>query len=446
MSKYAIEIDNLGKRYRIAARRTPDETLAHAVARTIQQPIRRLGNLLRGNSTGAADLDQDFWALRHISFNVEHGETVGVIGQNGAGKSTLLKVLSRITYPTEGEARINGRVGSLLEVGTGFNLELTGRENIYLNGSILGMSTSEINSKFDEIVEFAGVGNFVDTPVKHFSSGMTVRLAFAVAAHLEPEILLIDEVLAVGDYAFQKKSLGKMQDVTKSGRTVLFVSHQLDMVRAICDRVILLRDGQVAMIGETDYVVDKYIDEFGAEISRAIEFTCPLEPERPYQLLGGRIKNSDGEVQQLFDVFDPVTVEIDYVIREPLEGAIVNFNLMRVGERLATSFDTDTHPERLETREVGQYRTCVTLPTPLLKQGKYALDLTIGYVRDGGGNRHRIENALNFDIELLSKAGTFLSYDVHRRGIIALDLDWQQETLSKQDFEALQTQLENSQV
>lgn len=424
MSQYAIEIDNLGKRYRIASTRSNDSTLAGTVINAIKQPVRRIGNLLSGNTTGAADLDQDFWALRHINFTVEHGETVGVIGQNGAGKSTLLKLLSRISLPTEGEARIHGRVGSLLEVGTGFNFEFTGRENIYLNGSILGMRTDEINAKFDEIVEFAGVGDFVDTPVKHYSSGMTVRLAFAVAAHLEPEILLVDEVLAVGDYAFQKKSLGKMQDVTRSGRTVLFVSHQLDMVREICDRVVLLRDGQVAMIGETNHVIDTYIAQFGEELNKDTEFTCDEEPERRFQILGGRILNNEGEPQKVFDVFEPVTLEFDYMLRNEEEGLILNFVLSRTGEPFATSFDSDTRPERLEKRSKGIYTSTVTLPSPLLKEGMYSVDCSLGYINGRAVNIHRILNALSFEITLISKAGANLSYYKSRRGKIALALDW----------------------
>lgn len=426
MSKYAIEIDNLGKKYHIAASKQSSDSLASLLFSAFKRPVLRIGNLLRGNTTGAADLDQDFWALRNVSFNVEHGETVGVIGHNGAGKSTLLKLLSRITYPTEGQAIINGRVGSLLEVGTGFNLELTGRENVYLNGSIMGMTTAEINNKFDEIIEFSGIAGFVDTPVKHYSSGMKVRLAFAVAAHLEPEILLIDEVLAVGDYAFQKKSLGKMQDVTKSGRTVLFVSHQLDMVREICNRVVLLQDGQVAMIGETNEVIDTYIEQFGASMNRAVEFTCPEEPERPFQILSGHVLNRNNQSQQIFDVFDPVTLEFEYLMREDCVGVVLNFVLSRAGEPLAISFDTDIKLERLDMRPIGRYLSRVTLPSPLLKDGLYTLDCNLGYIQGAGVNLHAIENALSFEISLLSKAGARLSYDKSRRGKIVLELDWEE--------------------
>lgn len=427
MSKYAIEIDNLGKKYHIAASKQSSDSLAGSLISAFKRPVLRIGNLLRGNTTGAADLDQDFWALRNVSFNVEHGETVGVIGHNGAGKSTLLKLLSRITYPTEGQAIINGRVGSLLEVGTGFNLELTGRENVYLNGSIMGMTTAEINSKFDEIIEFSGIADFVDTPAKHYSSGMKVRLAFAVAAHLEPEILLIDEVLAVGDYAFQKKSLGKMQDVTKSGRTVLFVSHQLDMVREICDRVVLLQDGQVAMIGETNEIIDTYIEQFGASINKAVEFTCPEEPERPFQILSGRILNRDNESQQTFDVFDPICIELDYLVREETVGAVLNFLVTRAGEPVFLSFDTDTHPELFQHREPGKYKAKVTIPMPLLKEGNYSLTPTMGIINSRGAFHHRIVDAINFDVNLISKMGTMVSYERKRSGKVAVEIDWKTE-------------------
>lgn len=432
-NNYAIEVKSLGKKYNIARiRQGGNQTLANSLINSVKQPVRRIANLVRGNSTGAADLDQEFWAVRNVNFTVKHGESVGVIGHNGAGKSTLLKLLSRITRPSEGWARINGRVGSLLEVGTGFNPELTGRENIFLNGSILGMQTQEINAKFDEIIEFSGVTNFVDTPVKHYSSGMTVRLAFAVAAHLEPEILLVDEVLSVGDYAFQKKSLGKMQDVTKSGRTVLFVSHQLDMVREICNRTVLLKDGQVVMIGETNHVIDSYLQQFGAEANLETSFTCPIEPERPFQILGGRILNDEGNGQHNYDVFDPITIEIDYCLRQNTAGLVLNFVLYRNGEPLAVSFDSDTMPERLETRLAGQYKSRVTLPSPLLKEGHYNLEVNLGYVSGRGVDLHQVEDALNFEVSLLSKSGTFLSYDRQRRGKIALALDWHQTEIGKE--------------
>jgi lipopolysaccharide transport system ATP-binding protein len=425
----AIEIHDLGKMYRIGDIQTQDETFAAAAINTLKRPLRRLGGLLRGNASGASEMNKEFWALRHINLEVRDGETIGIIGRNGSGKSTLLKILSRITDPSEGYARITGRVGALLEVGTGFNLELTGRENVYLNGSILGMSIAEISSKFDEIVDFAGIEEFIDTPAKHYSSGMKVRLAFSVAAHLEPEILLIDEVLAVGDYAFQKKSLGKMQSVTKTGRTVLFVSHQLDMVREICERVVLLNAGGIEMLGEAAEVIDYYVQSFGEEGKATSFFSAELEESRPYQFLGGRVLNAAGEEASTFDMFEPITIEYEYLLRESVAGLNVNFVLHRNGEPLLMSFDTDTQPERLERREAGSYQARVTLPCPLLKEGQYSIAAAIGITKGKGEDVHSIPDAIQFEVILISKAGALLSYSANRRGKIAVELNWETERL-----------------
>lgn len=258
MSDVAIRVEGLSKQYRIGARQERYRALRDSITDAMIAPFRRAASLLRGQATGAAELNETIWALQDVSFEVKQGEVIGVIGRNGAGKSTLLKILSRITEPTRGHAEIYGRVGSLLEVGTGFHPELTGRENIFLNGAILGMRRREIERKFDEIVAFAEIEKFIDTPVKHYSSGMYVRLAFAVAAHLEPEILIIDEVLAVGDANFQRKCLGKMGDVARSGRTVLFVSHNMGAVSAICKRSLLLQDGKLRKDGFTKAVLPDY--------------------------------------------------------------------------------------------------------------------------------------------------------------------------------------------
>jgi lipopolysaccharide transport system ATP-binding protein len=425
MSENAIEVHNLGKKYHISKKAESSDTLISSLGRFFTSPFRRAGKLLRGQQTGAAELDQEFWALKDINFEVKHGEVLGIIGRNGAGKSTLLKVLSRITEPSEGYARINGRIGSLLEVGTGFHLELTGRENIYLNGSILGMSHAEITDKYDEIVTFSEIGDFIDTPVKHYSSGMKVRLAFAVAAHLDPEILLIDEVLAVGDYAFQKKSLGKMQEVTHSNRTVIFVSHQLDMIRSICDRVILLNDGGIEMVGDPDEVLDTYIKSFGQDGGKT-SFSCEEEPERPYQILSGRILNQDGEQTSIFDMFEPITVELDYVIREPVEGINVRLLISRNSAPIFLSFDNDTEPTRLDCRQQGTYHTYVKLPTPLLKSGSYTVIVAIGLINNIGMEHiHLIKDELSFDVHLKTQPRSLHSYSPKRQGLIATALDWQ---------------------
>lgn len=287
MSDPAIRVENLSKQYQIGARENGYTTFREALSGFVTNPLRRFKSL-----SGHVGDDKSFWALKDVSFDVQPGEVVGIIGRNGAGKSTLLKILSQITDPTKGRVEINGRIASLLEVGTGFHPELTGRENIYLNGSILGMSKAEVRKKFDEIVAFAEVEEFLDTPVKRYSSGMSVRLAFSVAAHLDPEILIIDEVLAVGDQAFQNKCMGKMSGVAQSGRTILFVSHNMAAVEAMCTSAILLSDGRLQARGETPRIVQTYLNK----VSRGP--TRPLRDRRDRQGSGSvrftSISLSDG--------------------------------------------------------------------------------------------------------------------------------------------------------
>jgi lipopolysaccharide transport system ATP-binding protein len=254
-----IEIKNISKKYCITHNRGGYIALRDVLMNIIKSPFVFLKN--KAGQVAGFEKKEEFWALKNVSFNVKKGEVVGIIGSNGAGKSTLLKILSQITPPTTGEIILQGRVSSLLEVGTGFHQELTGRENIFLNGAILGMKKKEIAGKFDEIVNFAGIGKFLDTPVKYYSSGMYVRLAFSVAAHMEPDILIVDEVLAVGDAEFQKKCLGKMDEAAKSeGRTILFVSHNMDAIKSLCTHCVLLKNGSVAKIGQTNEVIDFYLD------------------------------------------------------------------------------------------------------------------------------------------------------------------------------------------
>ncbi len=255
-----IKVKNLSKRYRIGLADERKETFAQQIAHILFSPIRNFRKLKSLSKFGANDDESIFWALKDINFEVKKGEVLGIIGHNGAGKSTLLKILSRITEPTIGEIEIHGRVSSLLEVGTGFHQDLTGRENVYLNATILGMTKKEVDSKFDQILEFSGIGKYIDTPVKRYSSGMKVRLAFSVAAHLEPDILIIDEVLAVGDADFQKRCLGKMEDISGQGRTVLFVSHNLNAVKTICNNSILLEKGKLIFEDTTEKVIDKYLN------------------------------------------------------------------------------------------------------------------------------------------------------------------------------------------
>ena len=310
----AIQVEGLGKRFEIGANRAGYQLLTETITERLRS---RRGE---GPST------REFWALRNIDFEVERGETLGIIGHNGAGKSTLLKILSQITPPTEGKARIQGRVGALLEVGTGFHPELTGRENVFLNGAILNMKRQEIQSKFDEIVEFADVGAFIDTPVKRYSSGMQLRLAFSVAAHLEPEILIIDEVLSVGDMAFQKKCLGRMEDASQEGRTVLFISHNLTAVRGLCERAIMLSNGRVAASGPVSEVVDAYVGDVLEESHRSLA-------EREHRVGDGRLRFTDIRLERdgrpidspaTGESFD-VIVSFETMDRKRLQG--VNFGV-----------------------------------------------------------------------------------------------------------------------
>jgi lipopolysaccharide transport system ATP-binding protein len=314
----AIVIENLGKRYVINHQRANRDGLRHAVESAVRAPLAWLRSKRQRKL-----LKEDFWALKDVSLQIQQGDVVGIIGRNGAGKSTLLKILSRITVPTEGRIRIDGRIVSLLEVGTGFHQDLTGRENIFLNGAILGMTRAEITRKFDEIVEFSGVEEFLDTPVKRYSSGMYVRLAFAVAAHLEPEILIIDEVLAVGDAAFQKKCLGKMGSFAQSGRTVLFVSHNMEAIRSLCRRCIWMKDGRVHKDGPTDEIVEEYFNSVSTEQS----FSCS-NPDYGLTVTKVLLRNDRGEETNQFCPGEDLSVEISYDAQKRIEKPIIALGVL----------------------------------------------------------------------------------------------------------------------
>lgn len=321
MSDIAIRVENLSKRYRIG-QREPYRALRDVLARGFAAPFRAAALAFRRTPAATVDAsvtNRHFWALKDVSFEVKKGEVIGIIGRNGAGKSTLLKILSRITEPTEGYAEIHGRVGSLLEVGTGFHPELTGRENIYLNGAILGMKKYEIDRKFDEIVDFAEIDKFIDTPVKYYSSGMYVRLAFAVAAHLEPEILLVDEVLAVGDAAFQKKCLNKMQDVGHEGRTVLFVSHQMNSMRKLCDRCIWLDSGRIQMEDSTVKVVSAYEATL---FSTSFDLSRTEDTHVPAQFLRWEIVEPKAEQPNWLTTMGAVTFKIVVRVNKPVSKGV----------------------------------------------------------------------------------------------------------------------------
>ena len=311
------------------------------------------------------------WALKDVSFEVKHGEAVGIIGRNGSGKTTILKILSRITAPTEGRVEIRGRVGSLLEVGTGFHPELTGRENIYLNGAVIGMKKAEVARKFDEIVAFSEIEKFLDTPVKRYSSGMYVRLAFSVAAHLEPEILIVDEVLAVGDAAFQKKCLGKMSNVTGEGRTVLFVSHNMSAIRELCPRSLWIDNGRIAESGSSSSIVDSYLQSGRSQVSGP-ECTFSENPEKDFQLLAARLLNDEGTLMQLFSCDRPVIIDLICRVRKPVHG-LKGYLLIskKDGTPVMESDSYDASPNPLDGLLAGTYSTRITVPARTLGPGDY---------------------------------------------------------------------------
>ncbi len=378
MADLAVRVEELWKQYRVGRQPQRYATLRDTITETFRAPLHRLQGLLRGRVAVGPSSDEDFWAVKNVSFDIRRGEVVGIIGRNGAGKSTLLKILSRITEPTLGQVSLYGRVGSLLEVGTGFHPELTGRENIQLNGAILGMKREELASKFDEIVAFAEVEKFIDTPVKHYSSGMYLRLAFSVAAHLEPEILIVDEVLAVGDAAFQKKCLGKMEGVAKEGRTVLFVSHNMQAVTRLCQRVILLDAGGVVGDGPAGQMVTRYLSSSeGNTKLRAWDDPVRAPGSDVVRLCAVRTRTEDGQTTDLVDIRKPLGVEIEY---EVLKGGHVFHPCFSVhngeGVHLFSAQDTDGTWRR-RARPAGRYVSIGWIPGDLLNEGAMFVGVAI---------------------------------------------------------------------
>jgi lipopolysaccharide transport system ATP-binding protein len=431
MSDTVIQVEHLYKQYRLGAiggkRLVDDVNRWWAQLRGKDDPLSKVGQTAKKPGPGAElPVGDTFLALNDISFEVKQGEVMGIIGHNGAGKSTLLKILSRVTGPTSGEARIKGRIASLLEVGTGFHPELTGRENVYLNGAILGMRKSEIHAKLDEIVDFSGVEQFIDTPVKRYSSGMTVRLAFAVAAHLDPEILIIDEVLAVGDAEFQKKCLGKMSAVAKGGRTVLFVSHQMAAIQNLCSVALVLLSGQLCFRGEAREAIEYYIDE-AEKRSQTQGQENLLAGKRaswasPY-IVAGRTLDVDGNPCNSFDLGSDLLVEMTVqcpegtLLRQPVMGVVVNHalfgtvttvNMRMTGSDTCTGkFDTLTITGRLKN-------------LPFL-QGNYSLDLWLG---DGLRDVDAVMGCLNFQILGTDVYGTGKLPNA-KFGVTFLHADWE---------------------
>lgn len=417
MSEVVIKAENLGKMYKIGAVIDRSPTLRDSIVRAAQWP----GRMLRGEKQHKKDI---IWALRDVSFDVKQGQVLGVIGRNGAGKSTLLKVLSRITEPSEGYARITGRVGSLLEVGTGFNPELTGRENIFLNGAILGMKRREITAKFDQIVDFSGVEQFIDTPVKRYSSGMYLRLAFSVAAHLEPEILVVDEVLAVGDADFQRKSLGKMSDVAQQGRTVLFVSHNMSAILRLTNESIVLDKGKMVYRAPTPEAVEYYMAS-GFSQSSERRWTADEIPESaaPFRPISLRVVDPRGSVGDVVRSIEPLTIEMEYELDEPVQGLRVGIYLLTLrGELVFTSFDTDSGNmyEQYGTREAGHYISRCQIPADFFNEGQYVLGINASVFRVK--RYFQDEHALSFSVDPMGAPGK--QWPETRLGSIRPRLNW----------------------
>jgi lipopolysaccharide transport system ATP-binding protein len=424
MNDIAIRVENLGKTYRIGL--SPDRypTLRDALTKAISFPARFLHSAIQRKSLSPGRRNI-IWALREVSFDVKRGQVLGIIGRNGAGKSTLLKILSRVTEPTEGYAEIRGRVGSLLEVGTGFHPDLTGRENIYLNGAILGMNRAEIDRKFDEIVAFAEVEQFIDTQVKRYSSGMYLRLAFAVAAHLEPEILVVDEVLAVGDAEFQRKCIGKMSDVAQQGRTVLFVSHNMSAILRLTEETLVIDGGRLVYRAPTEQAIDYYMSS-GFERAGEREWNeTEIPPDSaPFRPISIRVRDGQGRVGDLQRSIEPVTIEIEYFLDAPITGLRVGIYLLTMrGEYVFTSFDTDD-PEQFEqfgARSAGRYISRCIIPANLLNEGRYVIGVNASTFRI---RRYFLdEHALAFTVDGTGAPGK--QWTEGRLGPVRPALDWE---------------------
>jgi len=426
----AIRVDRLGKRYRIGAMQSRFHygMLRDVLMDVAMTPV-HVFRSMTGKSMRGAENFSYIWALNDVSFDVQEGQVLGIIGRNGAGKSTLLKILARVTEPTKGTVAVRGRVGSLLEVGTGFHPELTGRENIYLNGAVLGMRRGETERKFDEIVAFSEVEQFIDTPVKRYSSGMYLRLAFAVAAHLEPEILVVDEVLAVGDAEFQKKCLGKMGDVAQQGRTVLFVSHNMSAVLRLTQEALVIDKGRLMMRAPTPEAVDYYLSAGHADAGERIwepdEVPLNAAPFTPISL---RLKDQRGKIVDTIRSTEPVMLEFEYQLSAPTTGLRVGFYLSTMrGDYVMTSFDTDEPQqfEKFSARNIGRYISRCVIPADMFNEGRYAVGVNASSF---GVRRYFMdENALAFNVDISGAPGTH--WAEQRVGPIRPRLEWKIEKL-----------------
>lgn len=424
MARNMIEVHQLGKCYRIGKREGAYRTFREAIVDYVTTPLKNFQQLRRltnfDDVKEAQQSDDVIWALKDVSFDIKAGETVGIVGPNGAGKSTLLKILSRITEPTSGEAKLYGRVSSLLEVGTGFHQELTGRENIYLNGTILGMHKSEIDSKFDEIVEFSGIEKFLDTPVKRYSSGMYVRLAFSVAAHLDPEIFLIDEVLAVGDYKFQEKCLGKMGEVTRQGRTVLFVSHNMKAVAQICTKGIMIDGGRIHCMGDVPTVIGEYVRQGHDDMAVARWPEEKSPGNHQVRLLSVDIRDEDGQVKPKFEYRETISVCVKFRILDDKPDYFLRMYLENQ-QGVLVFVTTEVHQTKFRC---GTYEAVYAIPARWLNEGRYSLQqvlFKVGYV-SSPEDIARANYPASFEVGHYDEFTAGLL--VRDPGVIRLDVKW----------------------
>lgn len=416
----SVSVENLSKQYRLGVigNQTLYEDLNRwwAKVRGLPDPLEKIGEVDHGNRA-----DGLLWALRDINFQLKQGEVLGVIGRNGAGKSTLLKILSKVTGPTTGQIKIKGRIASLLEVGTGFHPELTGRENIYLNGAILGMSRDEISRKFDEIISFSEVEKFVDTPVKRYSSGMYVRLAFAVAAHLDPEIMVVDEVLAVGDAAFQRKCLGKLSENAGEGRTVLFVSHNMAAINRLCSRAILLDRGKLIADGPAPEITAKYLAGVAEEsgIRRWVETQAPGSEE--VRLLEINIFDESGEAKSVFEVSEDIFIKLVYRVNVPNTRFRCTLNFITQG---IFAFST-IEPTELLREKTGVYTSTLKVPAHLLTESEYTLNISI--FTSAGAKKHyvNLREGMSFQVyDSMTKPSARGDYHQNMAGVVRPMLSW----------------------
>ena len=412
-----IKIENIGKKYLINHQKNENyETLRDLMASKAKSLLNKLNTRKNKKKDLEKGVIEEFWANKNINLEIHKGDKVGIIGRNGAGKSTLLKLLSRITEPSSGKITINGTIASLLEVGTGFHPELTGRENIYLNGAILGMSRKEIDKSFDEIVSFSEVENFLDTPVKRYSSGMYVRLAFAVAAHINTDILIVDEVLAVGDAKFQKKSLKKMNDISESGKTLLFVSHNMGAISQLCNKIVVLNNGEVSFIGE----VQKGIEHYLGYSKNKQKFDVSKYKTDTLEIKEVLLTHKDKREDTLFDIDEDILVHVNYEVLKRIEAVRMDIIVSRFGADIFYSFITDDLEEDYIDLEVGLHSFCYKINRKFLKAGQYSAKISFGtsseiiiYIKD-----------INFDVEEITINTNNKGYKQDRSGSVIGQGEW----------------------